>query len=129
MKSLWTNPLVVLAAASLAWVLCTAAGAAAQGIWIGLAAGTSLLASECALALLLLARGRDPVTRTQVALGATIVHLLVAGAGVAAIMLSLKPGWSFTLWIAGFFWLTLVVVAMGSARVARGPTLAGSVGK
>jgi hypothetical protein len=120
MSVLWLNPLVVAGAAAFAAAVCVAVGAPRELPWLGLAAVITLLASEAALALLLPARGRDAGARVQLALAATVAHLLLAGAGAGAVMLGLRPGWSFTWWIAGFFWLTLAVVARGSVRAARG---------
>src|SRR5438093_7357047 len=107
-------PLPIGIAAGCGWALCTALHLNPHPREMLLAAIACLIASELAIAPLILARGRAQASVTQAALLATIVHLFVCSvfAGVILMWKSLHLDGAVVYWLLSFYWLTLIVLAM-----------------
>jgi hypothetical protein len=118
-KYLWISPALLTVATACAWGGCVAAGAAGQVKWVLLAAGGCLVAGVAGGLPLALVKSRAAATVMLAAFAGTVVHLLAAAVTAGAIILACKPGWPFGLWMCGFFWLTLGVLAVVSTRAIK----------
>src|SRR5690349_566359 len=110
MRSLLLIPLVVIVVAAGAVALCSGIGAQTQTKAVVLAAVSCLAAGELAIVPLVLSKGGNQATISQAALLGTIIHLFVsiAIAGIV-IFAKLGAGQTYLYWLAGFYWITLLV--------------------
>ena len=120
MRGLLTIPLAVLLAAAIGMIGCRLAGLQVSALTVGIAGLACVVAGELGLLPSLFARGASQGTIAQAGLVGTIVHLFAAAVVAALVFLGhLNVGNSFIYWLLGFYWITLLVLAIEIARSVR----------
>jgi len=125
MKTLFLIPSVVGAVLAAAAGICRMVGLAPHERDLIAAAVIVVIAAEAAMVPAWLARRTEPATRAQVALGGTVLHLLLTIMLAAAIMVSrvVEPNGSFALWLTGAYWLSLGMLVWGLVSIGSGRQL------
>ena len=120
MWTLLVNPVVVALAAAMNIVVCRLVGADPHLRPMLAAAGICLLAAE--LGILPAALGsRAPVDLMRATLAGSAIHLLVAVAMGALVILVLRPGTPFIFWLLAMYWITLITLCVVFVRFMRAP--------
>jgi hypothetical protein len=113
------NPILLAITAGLAMAVCHAAGVRLHQHEMLLALVVFLLASQAAIAPLLLQAKRTTALVTQMALVGLALHLLVGAILAISTMLVLKAGMPFAYWSLLFYWTSLIGVAGVFVRAVR----------
>ena len=114
------HPAVISAAAGIGVAACAAQGAAYNPRHLAVAGAVGLAAAELAMGplFLVVALRTAQAEASQAALLATVVHLLVAGAGLVELSPA-KGAAGFANWLFVFYAVTLITVCVAAAVVVR----------
>lgn len=109
----------LLGTAAVALIGLRAVGVDAHTRLMLMAAGVCLLASVMGMVPLLLTGGAGSVAVSQAGLAGLAIHMLAAAAGGGALYILLHPSVAFLYWLLGFYWATLVVVAIAGVKAVK----------
>ncbi len=113
MRGLIVIPLTVLVVAAVGYGACRAIGVDPHVGELLAAAGVALVAGEAGIVPLLLSRHAEGTTVAQAGLAGTFVQLLFSiAAALALILAKIGLQQAFLLWLAAFYWFTLVVLVV-----------------
>jgi hypothetical protein len=120
MRRLLLIPATIVLTAAGGMALCAALHKNAHVAEMSIAALAALLASVAAITPLWIARHATQLGMSQAALVATMVHLFVAIALAAIVVLGHFPlHAAFLIWLCAFYWMTLIALAMTAVRMIK----------
>ena len=120
MHALFLIPLSIAATAIGGWLICALASVNPHLLELSLGAGAALLGSIAGVVPLLLARQATQLGMSQAALVGTMGHLFVTIALASVALLGkFKLDQSFMWWLAAFYWMSLIALAVVYARAVK----------
>jgi hypothetical protein len=112
MRGLLLNPIAVAFTAACGVGVCLALGWNPHVRELVVAAAIGLIACELALLPVVLARHANQLVMSQAALIGSMIHLFIAGAGAAVVLLGHLPlGRSCMIWLMVFYAASLIALA------------------
>jgi hypothetical protein len=130
MRALLLIPIVLMLAAGVGYATCLALGVNPHVREMLTAGAALLLASELALVPLLLTRHSDQLAVSQAGLVGSMVHLFIAAAMAAVVLLGgIRLERSFLYWLFAFYFMTLLVLVGVFAKAIRSAPTAPAAGK
>jgi hypothetical protein len=118
------NLAVVLLVAIGGCALCVALHGTIVPREVWAAASVGVIASQIALVPLILTRSANQATVSQAGLIATVLHLLLCGAGGLLAASALHASHAYLFWLCAFYWATLATVTLAAVRAVKTAPLA-----
>src|SRR5450432_2708035 len=115
-ESMLLAPAALIVTAIFGYALCQIAGWNTHPREFFSALIVIIFSIACATVPLFLTRRSDQATVAQAALISTIVHLFVAAALAAVMILIVRLAQEFTYWLFAFYWMSLIGLATAAVR-------------
>ena len=121
MRGFWINPILILLVGGAGLAACHGMGMNPHPRELIAAAITALVASEAGLAPLILVRHGDHMAVSQASLAGTVLHLFVAIAIAAVVVLALHRLATdpYLYWLLAFYFPTLIVLSACFVRAVK----------
>jgi hypothetical protein len=121
MKILLTIPIIVTVALAAAAGMCWMVGVPPHGKDLVLAAAVAVVAAELGLLPAALMRRGEPALRAQLALGGTVVQMIVTILMAVAVMTAkvVEPRQPFVFWLTGAYWVALAGLCWSLVKATR----------
>ena len=121
MKTLFAIPVIVGTALLIAASICRIIGVPPHARELVDAAIIAVVAAEAGLVPSLLIGRQEPSTKAQVALGGTVVHLILTIFMAVAVMTAkvVESSETFVFWLTAAYWASLAALCWSLVKIAR----------